>query len=50
MAFAASLFGLGNPWRPAVETIRISAALTIWSGVEYTWRGIGLAGAGRQAD
>jgi cardiolipin synthase len=45
MAFAASLFGLGNPWRPAVEAIWISAAFTVWSGVAYTWRGIALTRA-----
>jgi cardiolipin synthase len=43
MAFAAALFGLGNPWPPATAMIWISAAFTVWSGVEYTWRGIALA-------
>jgi cardiolipin synthase len=42
-AFAASLFGLGNPWLPAQALVWISAAFTIWSGVEYTWRGVSLA-------
>lgn len=43
MAFAANLFGLGNQWIPAVALIRVSTVFTIWSGVEYTWRGIAVA-------
>jgi cardiolipin synthase len=42
-AFAGNLFRLGNPWLPAQALIWISAVFTIWSGVEYTWRGISLA-------
>jgi hypothetical protein len=36
------MLGHSNPWVPVVALIRISALFTIWSGVEYTWRGIGI--------
>ncbi len=44
-ALAAGMWGHGNPWIPAAALLRISAAFTIWSGVEYTWRGIAIARA-----
>jgi len=44
-ALAAGRWGHGNPWIPAAALLRISAAFTIWSGVEYTWRGIAIARA-----
>jgi len=43
-ALTAGILGHSNLWIP-VALIRISALFTIWSGVEYTWRGIGLVRA-----
>jgi len=39
-SLAAGLWGHSNLWIPAAALVRISAVFTIWSGVEYTWRGI----------
>lgn len=44
-ALTAGLLGHSNLWIPATVLIRISALFTIWSGVEYTWRGIGMVRA-----
>jgi len=41
-ALTAGILGHSNSWIPVVALIRISALFTIWSGVEYTWRGIGI--------
>jgi len=43
-ALAAGMSGQSNLWIP-VALIRISAVFTVWSGVEYTWRGIGVVRA-----
>jgi len=44
-ALAAQIFGLGNFWLPSATILWISAALTLVSGIEYTWRGIAIARA-----
>jgi cardiolipin synthase (CMP-forming) len=44
-ALTAAMLGHSNAWIPMTALIRISALFTIWSGVEYTWRGIGLVRA-----
>jgi len=42
-ALAAGVWGIANLEAAAAALFRISAVFTIWSGVEYTWRGIELA-------
>jgi cardiolipin synthase len=44
-SLAAGMWGHSNLWIPAVALFRISAVFTVWSGVEYTWRGIEIARA-----
>ncbi len=44
-ALTAGMLGHSNLWIPVAALIRISALLTIWSGVEYTWRGINIVRA-----
>jgi len=44
-ALAAGVFGHSNAAVAVTALVRISALLTVWSGVEYTWRGIGIARA-----
>jgi len=44
-ALTAGMLGHSNPWIPVAALIRISAVFTIWSGVEYTRRGIAVVRA-----
>ncbi|MGB7762071.1 MAG: CDP-alcohol phosphatidyltransferase family protein [Bryobacteraceae bacterium] len=41
-ALTAGMLSQSNPWIPVAALLWISAAVTIWSGVEYSWRGIGM--------
>ncbi|MGA2273725.1 MAG: CDP-alcohol phosphatidyltransferase family protein [Bryobacteraceae bacterium] len=41
-ALTAGMLGHSNPWIPVAALIRIAAVFTIGSGLEYTWRGIGI--------
>ena len=44
-ALTAGMLGHSNAWIPVAAPIWISAVFTIWSGVEYTWRGIAIVRA-----
>lgn len=44
-ALTAGMLGQSNPWIPVTALIRISALFTLWSGVDYTWRGIAIVRA-----
>jgi len=39
-SLAAGMLPHSVLWIPAAALVRVSAALTVWSGVEYTWRGV----------
>jgi len=42
---AAGMLRQPDTWIPVAALLRLSALFTIWSGVDYTWRGIALARA-----
>lgn len=44
-ALTAGMLGHSNLWIPAVVLVWISAGFTVWSGVDYTWRGVGMVRA-----